>query len=384
MDNQHIVCIAPIEWEHIWMRTHQIMTRLPRSNRILYVEPPISLLSPFKNRNLWSRIKIVPRLRQERENIFVLTPPVVLPFGNIYRKVNGANQAWLKLFLRSTMHHLDFQEPILWTYLPSTADLAGYLGEKLLIYDCVDEHAEFTGFDPVTVWKSEEKLLKRADMVFVTARGLYEKRKSYNQSIHLIPNAADISLFKQTLDPTLELAAELRELHHPMIGFIGAIQDWVDIDLISWLARERPAWSFVLVGPAGHGIDLRSLRELPNIHLLGTRPQRELPHYLKGFDVCINPFKLNNLTKNVNPLKFYEYLASGKPIISTAMPEIEPFGDIVMLAKDPPEFLSALEFTLAHENTAKRTERIRRAEENSWEERVSQMIEMIDPLIKPN
>ncbi len=385
LENQEIICISSVDWDPIWTRKQQVMSRLPESNRILYVEPPISLLSPFKDPACWKKWRTWREgLRRWSENIYLYSPPPVLPFGNVYRPVNRLNQAWLAPFIRAAARALGFRRPILWTYLPNTADLAGRLGERLVIYDCVDEHAAYTGFRPETVNTLEKKLLKLADIVFVTARGLYEAKKPYCREIHLIPNAADVAHFRRALDPETPLAPELQGLPRPILGFVGVIQDWIDLDLIAELARRRPAWSFVLVGPAGPGVNLGPLREMANVHLLGRRDKEVLPSYFKGFDLCLNPFRLNKLTATVSPLKFYEYLATGKPIVSVPLPEVEPFSGLVEIARGPDEFLQKIEAALASETPERQAARLQAAGANSWEQRVAEMMAKIAPRLKEN
>lgn len=380
IENQDIICLSTVDWDPIWTRKQQIISRLPLSNRILYVEPPVSLLSPFKDKACWKKWRLWwEGLRQWRENIYLYSPPVIAPFGNVYRQVNRLNQAWLAPFIRRAARRLNFREPLLWTYLPNSADIIGRLGEKLVIYDCVDEHSAYSGFRAETVWEMEKRLLAKADIVFTTAGGLYEKRKPFCREIHLIPNAADVDHFRKAVLKTTPLAPELQGLPHPVIGFVGVIQDWIDLDLIADLAAERPGWSFVLVGPAGPGIDLKRLRSLPNVHLLGRRDKEVLPSYFKGFDVCLNAFRLNRLTATVSPLKFYEYLASGKPVVSVPLPAVEPFADVVEIARTPDEFLRKIEQALASETPERQKLRLKRAQENSWEQRVAEIMEKIAP-----
>lgn len=383
LENQDIICISSVDWDPIWTRKQQVMSRLPESNRILYVEPPISLLSPFKDPACWKKWKTWSQgLRRWSKNIYLYSPPVVLPFGNIYEFINRINQNWLAPFLRSACRSLNFKNPILWTYLPNTADLIGKLGEKLVIYDCVDEHSAYTGFRAETVLALEKRLLACSDIVFVTARGLYETKKDFCREIHLVPNAADVDHFKRALNPETPIAPELKDLPRPVIGFVGVIQDWIDIDLILELALKRPSWSFVLVGPAGPGVDLQRLQQQPNIYLLGRRNREQLPGYFKGFDVCINPFRINRLTATVSPLKFYEYLASGKPIVSVPLPEVKPFADVIGIAQTPDEFLFEIEKAVFSETPDKQTARLKRAQENSWEQRVSEIMAKIVPHLK--
>lgn len=377
LENQQIICISSVDWDPIWTRKQQVMSRLPGSNTVLYVEPPISLLSPFKDPACWRKWTTWRQgVRPWRDNIYLWSPPVTLPFGNIYPWVNRINQWWIGLFLQQVVRRLGFSRPILWTYLPNTVDLVGKLGEKLLVYDCVDEHSAYTGFNKEAVQSMERKLLQKCGVVFTTARGLFEDKRQYNANTHLLPNAANVELFGKAQSPETPIPDDIAAIPHPIIGFVGVIQDWVDLSLIESTAKAHPDWSVVLVGPVGPGVELQSLKDCANVHFLGRRDQAELPKYLKVFDVCLNPFRLNELTRTVSPLKFYEYLASGKPIVTVPMPEIESYGDVVEIAP-PDRFVQAVARALAEETEAKKEARLRRAAENSWESRVAFLMEKI-------
>ncbi|MGQ9512174.1 glycosyltransferase [Thermodesulfitimonas sp.] len=377
--NQEIVCISSVDWEPIWTRKQQIMSRLDPSNRILYVEPPGTLLSPLKDPSFWRKWRPWGWFAgQPRPNIFLFHPPVVLPCGNLYPPVARANQYWLAFWLRRAVRQLGMRRPILWTYLPGTATLARLVEHKLLVYDCVDEHGAYKGLvREEAVWEQEKELLQRTDVTFVTAPGLYERRQVYARRIYYLPNAADVAHFNKATAPATVVPAEIERLPRPRLCFVGVIQEWVDTALLAYMARERPGWSLILIGPVAPGIQLHGLDQMPNVFLLGRKPKEVLPNYLKGCDVCLNVFRPSALTANVSPLKFYEYLASGRPVVSTDMPAVREFADIVAVAKDGPGFVRAVEETLTLENEARQRERLLRVQEHSWEARVAFMEEKI-------
>jgi glycosyltransferase involved in cell wall biosynthesis len=377
LENEDIVCISSVDWEPLWTRKQQVMSRLPRSNRILYVEPPISLLSPFKDPACWVKWKMWRQgLRKLNENIWLLSPPVTLPLGNIYPVINRINQWFIARSVRKAMRKLGFQQPILWTYLHNSAHLVGRLGEKLVVYDCVDEHSAYQGFNPQAVKAMERELLEQSDLVFVTAQGLYEDKQQWCREIYLSPNAADVEHFMQADNPATPLADEMKNLPGPVLGFVGAIKEWIDLELIRFVAAHRPEWTVVMVGPLGVEVDISALEALPNVHFLGGKPREELPCYLKGFDVCLNPFRQSELTRTVSPLKFYEYLASGRPIASVPMPEIMEFGDVVEFGEGAEGFLTAVERALA-DTAEKKAQRLARARENSWDSRVEYVMDKV-------
>lgn len=381
---EKIVCISSIDWEPIWTRKQQVMSRLPASNDILYIEPPVTLLSPFKDRGTlvkWGKWK--QGVSKIAPNIYLYSPPPVLPFGNMYRRVNDLNQGWISLFIRRVLHHLGWVNPIIWTYMPNCLPLVKKMPHKLLVYDCVDEHSEYTGLiNKELVIAMERELMAECDITFVTAPGLYRAKRDWAREIYYLPNAADVHHFARAADPRTPVPPEVASLPRPVLGFVGVIQNWIDLDLLAYLARMRPAWSLVLIGPVGAGVDTGELAALPNVHLLGRKDRGELPGYMKGFDVCLNAFKLNNLTERVSPLKFYEYLATGKPVVSVGMPGVEDFKDIIAIADGPEAFLAAVERVLQEDTPQKMAARLARARENSWESRVDLMMEKIAAKIK--
>ncbi len=373
-----IVCISSVDWEPLWTRKQQIMSRLPQSNRILYVEPPISFLSPYKDPGVAFKQDLARHgLRRLIDNIWLLTPPVVLPFGSRFAGVNIINQRKIAQSIKAAMRDLGFDRSILWTYLHTSCDLMGLLDEVFLIYDCVDEHSAYDGFNARLVKSMERKLLQRCDLVFCTARGLYESKQAYCKEIFLSPNAADIDHFRQADSAETPVAEELIALPHPILGFVGAIKEWIDLDLIGKAAQNFPDGSVVMVGPVGANIDVSSLQGKTNVHFLGHRDRQVLPQYLKGFDVCLNPFRENELTSTVSPLKFYEYLASGRPIASVPMPEIMEFSELVEFGGGPEGFTAAISRALK-DTPQKKEARLQKALDNSWESRAEFMMEQIE------
>jgi glycosyltransferase involved in cell wall biosynthesis len=244
-----IVCISSVDWEPLWTRKQQIMSRLPQNHRILYVEPPISFLSPFKDPGVAFKKEMARTgIRPLNENIWLLSPPVVLPFASRWPGINRLNQRQIARSIRAAMQQLGFKRCVLWTYLHTSCHLLGQLDEVMRVYDCVDEHSAYEGFNPSLVKAMERQLLKSCDLVFCTARGLYESKKPYCERIFLSPNAADIEHFRLADDAKTPIASELENLPRPILGFVGAIKEWIDLDLILYAARSMETGSVVMVG----------------------------------------------------------------------------------------------------------------------------------------
>jgi GT2 family glycosyltransferase/glycosyltransferase involved in cell wall biosynthesis len=255
-------------------------------------------------------------------------------------------------------------------WAPLALEAARRFGWRV-IYDCMDHHAGFLddGFGSaavrIAIEENEEALLHDSDAVLTTSRLLDERIRPIARKSVLLPNATDFEHFNKR---PAELAVD-ESLERPVIGYYGAISSWFDVELVEAAARARPHWSFVLVGST-FGADVNALETLPNVHFPGERPYAEIPSYLHAFDVACIPFKLNALTQATNPVKFYEYLSAGKPIVASALPELEPYEGYYYPARTATEFLAQVENAL-HENVPAQasSKRIALALNNTWSAR---------------
>ena len=250
-----------------------------------------------------------------------------------------------------------------------------------LVYDCVDRHSAYKGhITPEVVDGMERDLAKPADQVFATAVGLAETLEKINPTTKMIPNGAAYEIFSrvQTEKDALSCPEDMKGLKHPVYGFVGMLQECIDYALIEKLAKERPDATIFLIGRTLPGVDLSHLKQYKNIVFHGLVPQPELPAYLAQMDVCLNVFRAGALSKDVSPLKFYEYLATGKPVVSTREPlQVEDFRDVVYIAHDADEFLALCD-EAARENAPEKVEkRLAYGEQCSWTERVRQMEDVL-------
>ena len=226
-------------------------------------------------------------------------------------------------------------EAVIMVQLPFWQPLARRLRARFgwkIVYDCMDEHSGFSTNEK-SMLGQEEVLARECDLVVATASTLYEKMRNYNARCILIPNAADFEHFKDT--PSNDL---LQGIKKPIIGYYGAISDWFDEELVEFLARNRGDWNFVLVGHT-FGANISKLQTCRTSISWGKNRISELPMYLYWFDVCIIPFKMSRLIEATNPVKFYEFMSSGKKVVSVEIPELIPFSQYLYLAKDKNEFL---------------------------------------------
>ncbi len=214
-----------------------------------------------------------------------------------------------------------------------------------MLYYCVDDFASFSGYDREQVLRDEAELCRQADLVITTSTALQQAKQSLNPNTILVPHGVDYEHFSKALSNNLPIPEDIQDIPRPILGFFGLIRDWVDLDLLASVARERPDWHFVLLGDSM--VDLTPYRSLPNMHFLGRKPYEDLPAYCRQFDVGLIPFKVNELTRAVNPIKLREYLAAGLPVVSTPLPEVKLYHHLVRISDTPEAFAAAIESALA-------------------------------------
>jgi glycosyltransferase involved in cell wall biosynthesis len=242
------------------------------------------------------------------------------------------------------------------------------------------------GFDRQKVVQEETRLVEAVDIVFTTSRPLYEQKIKYNPNTYLMPNVADVDLFGPVASGAIRPAPEVAALPHPIVGFIGAIDAYkVNLGLLTEVAQLLPAWSFVLIGPVGLGDHTQAERlpDTPNLHFLGPRAYSSLPAYMAAFDVCVIPYQINSYTAGVFPLKFWEYLAAGKPVVTTPLPSLSDYYPYVEVAAVPGDFAEALQRALATAKDAIAIQkRIALATGHSWKARAAEMVQVLASHLK--
>jgi glycosyltransferase involved in cell wall biosynthesis len=370
-----IVVMAAVAWEEVFARNQHLARGLAqRGWDVVYVEPPVTWLSPLKNRAYLHKLRLRPRLAtqplDDAASLRVLTPPPILPFGQRDRRINRINQRRLAQCIRGAVDG----PLLLYTYLPGSVDLLPHLRPQAVVYDCADDHAAFPGtHDPKLVRALEDDLVAASQHVFATSHGLWERLSALRPDVRLIPNAAEVDHF-QTTEQALPHPL-LAAIPEPRLGFIGGIGAWVDQDYIRGIAIRRPDLQLVLIGPAL--TDISRLRGHGNIHLLGPQPYSELPRFLRGFQATLFCFSRSPLTESVNPVKVYEYLAAGKEVIATPNRELAQLQDLVWLAADPDQAVAAMDRILVGERRCNGARREAFIHANSWSNRVDEVEKML-------
>ncbi|MCX6624261.1 MAG: glycosyltransferase [Acidobacteria bacterium] len=376
LEGNDIICFAN-DWDGDPLSKKHIALRLARKNRVLWVNStgnrnPTATLRDL--RRGWKKLRqYFQGCRPVANNITVFSP-LVIPFhGNpAARWVNRRLLAWS---LRRACRKLGFESPITWTFVPSSADVAGSLGERLLIYHCVDEFSKFTGTNETAILEMERGLMEKADLVVVSSSRLYETKRRHNPNTFLVTHGVDVAHFRNACRREVAAPADCAKLNHPVIGFFGLIADWVDLEVVRYLASSRPQWSLLLIGEVQ--TDTSALRKLPNVHLLGRRSYQSLPAYCKAFDVAILPFVVNELTVAANPLKLREYLAAGLPVVATPLPEVLKLNGLVRTARTPVEFLEHVEALLNEGNRGPDPAVSVLMERESWDQKMEELSRII-------
>ena len=371
---QSIICISTSDWDRPWGSKQQLMSRLSASNRVLYIEYQASFLHLCSLPFLFSRIKRSRnRLRKVNKNLYVFTPYLYLPFGYYFRSINKINQNIMLWSLRKTLKKLDFVNPIVWVYSPCAIDLLGRLNEKLTLYHCI---ADFSNekqnlLRNKTISSMEKELLIKSDIVLVLTEHLFRKYAGMNINTHLFPSAVDDDLFSPLLNNNIKEPADISGLKRPRVGMIGYLDNRLDVDLLCYIADEHPEWSIVLIGPRIEYLyKFRLLSRRKNICFLPEKKNNEMPVYIKSLDVCMIPYIINEFTNNISPLKLYEYLAFGKPIVSTRLADLERFGDVVRLSDSKEDFVKNISLSLLENDKQLVNKRLDLARENSWDRRI--------------
>ncbi len=350
-------------------KTH-LMRLLARDNRILWINS-IGYRAPTASARDFSRIvnklkSFAEPIREVEPNIFVLNPLAIPAYGIPF--MQRVNRELLKLQVWRAMDKFGFRRVVNWVFNPTAAVVAGTLSEDLVVYYCVDEFTAFSGISPQLV-ALEQSLIKKADLVIVSSDKLLATKSAHNPRTVLVRHGVAYDHFRKALAPETEVPAEIKDLPKPVIGYFGLMaEDWIDIDLMVHVAKHFSQGSMVLLGKVT--TDLSRLTSLPNVRLLGRKPFETLPAYSKGFDVAINPFPLNEVTLNSNPLKVREYLAAGLPVVSTRIPEVEVVPG-VRIADSKEAFAKLIEEEL--EKPGPRAERSALMRNESWEAKVDEV-----------
>jgi glycosyltransferase involved in cell wall biosynthesis len=388
-----IICLSPQDWRApLPTNRQQVMLRAARDgHHVLFVET-----GHFFGKHLWALVRrgerrsLARRLFSTEEvlpRVLLRKALNILPWGSTYRLTNAVNSAVTARALRRLA--ADLPEPvILWIYDPSAARIAGSSGEEFAVYDCVDDYTEQTisARKRAMVAMCDRMAAVRSRLVFATSAAMYERQRSLNALTHRVPNAGDYEHFAQASRRDFA-APEVSAFERPVVGFAGNfLASKVDFALLEETARARPHWTLLLIGPSAPetASRLHQLAQIPNVHWLGPKPYADLPQYIAAFDVGVIPYVSNAYTRSCFPLKLFEYLAAGKPVVASGLPELSEMEPDVVLANGARTFIQAIEAALSRSGEADRLRRQQLGAANSWEKKTERLLELVRRELESN
>jgi len=358
-----LVCFSHLRWNFVYQRPQHLLSRFAKEMRVLYVEEPV-----FGD-------EAAPRLETYPVDGggTVLVPR--LPHG----LDEGAQLEAQRRLVDEHLRELRVAQPLLWYYNPLALGFTDHLSAARVVYDCMDELSAFRGAPPALV-ERERRLFGRADVVFTGGQSLYEAKRDHHRNVHAFPSSVDVAHFGKARGALAD-PPEQAAIPRPRIGHYAVIDERFDADLVAAIADRRPDWQLILVGPVVK-IDPATLPRRPNVHYLGGKRYEELPAYLAGWDMAFMPFAINESTRFISPTKTPEYLAAGKPVVSSPVTDVvRTYGEqgLVRIAASPDEFVAAIEATLAERDARpgwlERVDRLLDA--MSWDKTYNQMRDLI-------
>ncbi|MCL4395907.1 MAG: glycosyltransferase [Chloroflexi bacterium] len=378
-----IIYFSSTDWDAMWQRPQRLASKLVQYGPVLYVNS-LGLRTPLLRDLRRILHRVAAALSQTptplpSPGLTVLSPLIYLPFPRSAwaARINGR---LLDRSLAGWIKRLEGRPLILWIGIPSPAvmEAVKHVNARLRLYDCIDNFAAFHKNRPDIV-ETERRLVASAQIVFATSAELFERMKEINPHTFLIANAVDLTLFHAETTGPAAAPRDIAECQRPILGYVGEIAEWFDCELVRDLAVQNPDWSIALIGDI-HS-DVAALLAQPNVHYLGPKNYELIPSYVGHFDACLVPFKVNALTNAVNPIKIYEYLAMGKPVVSTPLREVQRFSEVIEIA-DPADFSNAVKRALAKSDDSSVQQRLQVARNNTWDIRTAEIVRILADSIK--
>lgn len=384
------------DWD-TFFRRHLIRTLAdcaPDSKFLCLERPVCPITNPFlKPYKFLQWITGRGNIRQVRENLIIYRPFILL-HDHIATKIspfNKINRLLLKSQIRrwNKKYSLNTNFVVSWIYDPFQDGYLNLVNEQLKVFEYYDEYSSWSEVPFFRTHKDlarkEKQVLSEVDLVFVVSEEILTNKSHLHRSIHVVPNATDFGHFNKAAKNNLPLPNDIAPIKRPIVGYVGNITSRIDFSLLEYLSKNHSDWSFVFIGGTDGVRIPATLKSKTNVNFLGSKPYEELPKYMKFFDVCIIPYDQNDpFNINCSPLKLYDYLATGKPIVSTDLPAVRYFKEFVRIADDPEDFGQQVKKALEEHDRHLCKLRIAKAQENSWEFRANDIINILNDYYKGN
>ena len=383
LTNRSIICFGGEDWwyHHPHSKAHLMRKFARGGNKVIFVNSISMGLPGLAHKDLLPRIKrklgSYSKLARQTEDGITVVSPASLPFfgSATARKLN---RQMIGAQIRKLAQSRGLTKPILWIAIPTAAEMIGAFDESAIIYQVSDKYDANTmdhATDPALIRKLHEQAIDRADLVFYSGRKLFDEATRGRDHSYLLEQGVDYERWSKVT--TLSIAPEIDKIPHPRLGYFGAIEPWlVDQELIKRAARERPSWQWIFIGNRSRGIEIE---DLPNTHFLPPVQYEELPAYAAGFDVCVLPWETEQaFTSYGSAIKVREYLASGKPVVISPLPEYEPMGDVLRIARSRDEFLRLVEDALNENDESASAKRQAAVASGTWDARAEWVSELIE------
>jgi UDP-galactopyranose mutase len=364
---EDLVCLSHLRWGFVYQRPQHLLSRFAKQQRVFFVEEPVPASGV-------PRMEII-RCPESGVNICVPQMPEGLS--------RASQDTILKLLLNNLLTEQQITDYLLWYYTPMALSFSTHLQPRLTVFDCMDELSAFKDA-PQEMKDREAELMRLADLVFTGGQSLFEAKVGRHSDLHVFPSSIEFGHFAQARTHSAEPEDQAR-IAHPRIGFCGVIDERMDLELLDGMATLRPDYQFIMIGPVVK-IDPSSLPKHPNIHYLGGKSYKELPSYMAGWDAAMLPFAHNESTRFISPTKTPEYLAAGKPVVSTSITDVvRPYGiqKMVRIADTAEEFVDAIDLALTEDanDTAWKARVDDMLAQNSWDLTHKRMLDLIESRI---
>jgi glycosyltransferase involved in cell wall biosynthesis len=370
-----IIAICHLGWDWVWQRPQQFLSRFAKRHRVLFVET-------YRSDVDTTRVDL--RTPDGHPNVVVMQMHLPTARWEDGRFIDAERRRVLRATLAGSLRGR-FDDALLWFYDPmAVVSFAGHVGERAIVYDCMDELSQFKGAPPALI-ERERKLLAVADVVFCGGQKMRKKRLPLNSNTHFFGTGVDCDHFGAALSDDLEVAPEIAALGGaPVLGYFGVVDERIDYDLLARLADARPDWHVMMVGPTAK-VDPAEFPQRANLHFIGGRAYAQLPALTKGFSVAMMPFALNAATEYINPTKALEYMAAGRPVVSTALDEVKMnFGSVARIARSHDEFIALCAKEVDSPSRARVLRGRKLAAENTWEAIIARMEKHIADVLAPD